>query len=139
MKDTGSLHKKMQDEIDCHSGTDYLTELSKIKNEPDLQEAALKWLALTVLHGINSNAEEISLKKSGDGGIEITAKYREASLPDPGIEVADKVFETMRGITHIEADKGKTQLSVGVRDSSVDMNIKLKKKDGQESLVLKFP
>jgi hypothetical protein len=139
MKDTGSLHKKMQEEIDCHSGTDYLTELSKLKNEPNLQEAALKWLALAILHGINSNAEKISLKKSEDGGIKITAKYRDGVLPNPGTEVANNVFETIRGITHIEAEKGKIQLSVGVRDSSVDMGIKLKKEDGEESLVLKFP
>lgn len=139
MKDKRNLHLKMQEQIDCFAGTDYLTELAAVKNEPDLEQAALKWLALSVLHGINANAQKISLEKTEDGNISIVAKYREAHLPSPGKTVADRVLEAMRHIIHVETDKGEMPLSVGVRDSSVDMKIKVKKDEKKEKLVLKFP
>jgi len=140
MKDTGSLHKKVQEEIDCYGGTDYLAELGRLQEERDLEEAALKWLALSILHGINANAEKIKLKKADDGGIEVIASYRKSLLPSPRPEVVDKVFEIRREITHIDTDKGKIPLAVGVRDSSVDLDIKIKKKDdGKQTLSLKFP
>jgi hypothetical protein len=140
MRDTNSLHKKMQEEIDCYGDTDYLAELGKLQEEHYLEEAALKWLALSILHGINDNAEKIKLKKTDDGGIKVLASYRKSLLPSPQPEVVDKVFEIMREITHIETDKGRTLFTVGVRDSSVDLDIKLKKKDdGKQTLSLKFP
>ena len=75
MKDTGGLHKKVQEGIDCYGGTDYLAELGRLQEEQDLEEAALKWLSLSILHGINDNAEKIKLKKTVEGGIEVVASY----------------------------------------------------------------
>ncbi|MFP4454040.1 MAG: hypothetical protein ACLFPI_11835 [Desulfobacterales bacterium] len=139
MKDTGSFHKKMQEHIDCYAETDYLTELAKVKDEQDVEQAALNWLALSVLHGINSNAEKISLKKSDDGGISVTAEYRGARLPAPPGQLAEKIVEIVRNIAHIESDKGEIPLAVGLRNSSLDLKIKVKKKDGKEKIELSFP
>ena len=138
MKDTGSFHKKMQQHIDCYGQTDYLTELGRVGDETDTEQAALNWLALSVLHGLDRNVEKIKLTRSGDGSVEMTAKYREAKLPAPPAQLADKIIEIMRNITHIEADKGELPLSLGVRDSSVDLEIKMKKKDDKEKITLKF-
>jgi hypothetical protein len=33
-------------------------------------------------------------------------------------------------MTHIDADKGKTLLALGIRDSSIDLEVKVKKKNG---------
>jgi len=139
MKDSRGFHKKMQEHIDCYAETDYLTELARVRDEPDLEQAALNWLALIVLHGIDSNAHKISLQRDKDGDVAIVAQYREARLPSPGGKLADKVIEIMRRITHIDEDKGELPLSVGIRDSGIDLKIKLKKKDDKEKLEFKFP
>ncbi len=137
--DRQSLHKKVQDEINCFAETDYLSELGKINHQPDDEETALKWLALAILHGLNTNTETIKLKRSKGGKVEIEATYRKAELPHPAGPVADRIFKIIREITHIEEDKGKLPLSLGIRDSSIDMMVKVKKKEDGESISLKFP
>ncbi len=59
MKDTGNLHLKVQELCNCFATTDPLKEMSIVKNDADKTEAALKWLALAALHGVNNNAEKI--------------------------------------------------------------------------------
>jgi hypothetical protein len=139
MKETESVHKKVQEMCDCYATTDPLKEMSILKNDADKQEAAIKWLALVALHGVNHNAEKISIRRSGDGSVTVHAKYRTAQLPSPGGEVGEKVFEAVREMTHIEGDKGKTDLALGMRDSSIDLKVKLKKKDGADQVTLNFP
>lgn len=39
----------------------------------------------------------------------------------------------------IEEDKGKTPLSLGIRNDSVDLKIKFKAKKGKEKITIKFP
>jgi hypothetical protein len=56
MKDTESVHKKVQEMCDCYATTDPLREMSILKNDADKEEAAVKWLALVALHGVNNNA-----------------------------------------------------------------------------------
>ena len=46
------------------------------------------------------------------------------------------VFEQM---LHMEGKKTKMPLSVGVKDSSVELQVKIKKEDKGEKVVLKFP
>ena len=139
MKDTESLHLKMQELCDCFATTDPLKEMSDVKNDTDKNEAALKWLALATLHGVNNNAEKISITRSDNGNVTVTAEYRKKDLPSPGSEVAEKIIEAVTGITHIEGDKGKTQLALGIRDSSIDLKIKMKTKDGGKKITIKFP
>lgn len=139
MQDKRNLQKKMQEQIDCFAGTDYLTQLGAVKNEPDKEQAPLKWLALAILYGINENAKKIKIEKNEDGSKRLIAEFRDFDLPSPGDDVVDLIFEDLRQMTHIDADKGKILLSVGVRDSSIELEAKLKREDGKEKIVLKFP
>ena len=139
MKDTSSIHKKVQDMCDCYATNDPLQEMSRIKDNADKSEAAFKWLALAALHGVNNNARKVSIKRSSDGNVSVTAEYKKTDLPSPGSQVGDKIFEAVREITHIEGDKGKTALALGIRDSSLELQVKLKSKNNADKVTIKFP
>jgi hypothetical protein len=139
MKDTGSLHLKVQEHCDCFATTDPLSEMSRVKNDTDKEDAAIKWLALAALHGVNNGAEKIVLQKEKDGTATVTVKYKKAELPSPGTAVAEKIFEAVRAITHIEKDEGKSQLALGIRDSSIDLKVEIEKEDDGDCLEIKFP
>ena len=138
MKDKQSLHLKVQELCDCYSTTDPLKEMTKLVKDEDQNEAALKWIALAVLHGINANAKKISLSRSKGGKVKVVAEYRETELPDPGDGIGQKVIESLRGITHLDEEKGKTPLVVGVRDGSVELKVRLTKKDNAASISMEF-
>jgi hypothetical protein len=138
MKDQGSLHMKVQELCDCFVTTDPLKEMSIVKNGTDKEEAALKWLALAALHGVNNNAEQISITRSDDGNVKVTAEYRKTDLPSPGNEVAEKIIESLVGITHLQGGEGKTQLALGIRDSSINLTIKMKSRDDGKKVTIRF-
>src|SRR5512135_1027676 len=139
MKDKQSLQLRVQQLVDCYGDTELLREMSIIEKEADKEEAALKWLALATLHGIDAGAEEISVHSSPDGKVRVVAEYRETELPSPGPTIGEKIIQTLRGITHLEGDKGKSPLALGVRDSSIELTVKVKKDKNGESVTLKFP
>ncbi|MGB3212962.1 MAG: hypothetical protein WBB19_19830 [Desulforhopalus sp.] len=139
MKDAANLHLKVQDLCDCFAATDPLKGMSEIKDDSDTDEAALKWIALAVLHGINSNAKEITISKTKGDGVKVTAQYRTAELPSPGGQIAKKVIDAVRDISHIEEGKGKTTLAFGIRNSSMDLKIKSKHEGSDEQVTIKFP
>jgi len=139
MKDPNSLHLKFQEHIDCFATTNPLKEMSVIKAEADKDDAALKWLALAALHGINKQAEKIVVNRSENGETEIAVEYRKSYLTSPGSEIGKKIIKTMRDIIHIEGDKGKSMLALGVQDSSLTLEVKIKSKEEGEKLVIKFP
>ena len=139
MKEKRNLHLKVQELCDCYTTTDPLKEMSNVKDDMDKDEAALKWIALAALHGVNSNAKKITIFRSPDGEVAVKAKYRESELPTPGGVVGEKILEAVREITHLEGDKGKSPLALGIRDSSLELSVKLKSKDGSERVTLKFP
>ncbi len=139
MKEKRNLHLKVQEMCDCYATGDPLIEMSIVKNDKDKDEAALKWLALAALHGVNNNAEEITITRSSEGTVRVVAEYRESELPSPGSEVGGKIVDAVRQITHIEEDKGKIPLALGIRNDSVDLQIKFKVKKGKEKITIKFP
>jgi hypothetical protein len=139
MKDKRSLHLKVQELCDCYATTDPLKEMAALKSEGDREEAALKWLALAALHGVNSNAEKISIIRSDSGEVTVKAEYRVSELPSPGREIGGKIIEAAREITHLESDKAKSPLALGIRDSSIEIEIKVKKDEKGEKLTIKFP
>jgi hypothetical protein len=47
------------------------------------------------MHGVNNNAEEISITKSDDGNVKVTAEYRKTDLLSPGSDVADKIIASL--------------------------------------------
>lgn len=139
MKESSSLHLKVQELCDCFATTDPLKEMSKIVNEKDPAEAALKWLALAVLHGINNNAESISLRRDNEGGVKVVAKYRKTELPSPGSAIGESVIEAIRGITHIENPKGKSALAFGFRNNSLELEVSTQEKKGERRVTIEFP
>ena len=138
MKEKRNVHLKVQELCDCYAANDPLKEMSTIKDDQDKDEAALKWLALTALHGVNSNAKKVTIFRSSDGEISVTAKYRETELPSPGSEVGAKIMEAVREITHIEGDKGKSALALGIRNDSIEIQVKMKSEESREKVTFKF-
>ena len=139
MKEKRNLHLKVQEMCDCYATSDPLKEMSIVNSEEDKDEAAVKWLALAALHGVNNNAEEITITRDPDGQVRVVAEYRKTELPSPGSEVGGKIVDALREITHIEEGKGKIPLSLGIRNDSVNLQIKFKAKNGKEKITIKFP
>ena len=139
MKDNQNLHLKVQELCDCYATNDPLKEMSTVKDDRDQDESALKWLALAALHGVNNNAREVSISRGKDGHVSVTAKYRETELPSPGEAVGSKIFEAVGEITHIKDGKGKTPLSLGIRNDSIELRVKMKQKEGRQKISIKFP
>jgi hypothetical protein len=139
MKEKRNVHLKVQELCDCYATNDPLKEMSTVKNEGDKDEAALKWLALSALHGVNSNAETITITRSKDGDIDVTAKYRESELPSPGSDIGAKIIAAVREITHIEGKKGKTPLALGIRNDSIEIQVKMNSEEDKEIVTLNFP
>ena len=139
MKEKRNVHLKVQELCDCYATNDPLKEMSTIKSEVDQDEAALKWLALSALHGVNGNAEKITITRSKEGDINVAANYRQSELPSPGSAVGSKILEAVKEITHIESDKGKTPLALGIRNDSIEVQVEVSSEEGQEKVTLKFP
>ena len=139
MKDTSNTHQKVQSLCDCFATTDPLKEMAEIARVPESEEAALKWIALAVLHGINTNAEKISLTSTKSGKVLVTAEYRTAELPSPGADVGKKIVEAIREMTHIEKDKDKVALAFGFRNDSMELKIKSRHEGGDDKITISFP
>jgi len=69
----------------------------------------------------------------------VIAEYRKAELPSPGVEIGNHIIDSLRSITHVEGEKGKTTLAMGVREGSVDLHVKLKRSGTADKVTLKFP
>jgi hypothetical protein len=137
MRDKQSLHLKVQELCDCYATTDPLKEMSDLPKDGDTREAALKWLALAILHGINDNAKRISLTRSENKTVKVIAEYRKSELPSPGDEAGKLILDAVRKIAHME--KGEIPLAMGIRDGSIEITLRIKKVDGNESVILTFP
>jgi hypothetical protein len=139
MEDKRNLHLEVQEHINCFGDTDYLKEMSSVKDDDDSAQAALKWLALAALHGINAKAKKITLKQETDGQPVVEAEYRKSELPSPGSNVGQEIVKAIQSITHIEGEKGKMPLALGIRDSNVNLEVKLKSEKGKTKISLEFP
>ena len=105
----------------------------------DLEEDAVKYLALTVLYAITRKAAKLTIKKKGDDlSVRIKADEKE-DLPHPSAVVADKIFQIMREILHIDEEKGEMDLSLGLRTGEVNVHVKVKGQGDKQSLKIKFP
>ena len=139
MKDAANLHQKVQGLCDCFATNDPLKEMSEVQSDTDTDEAALKWIALAVLHGINSNAKEITISNTKEGGAKVTAEYRKAELPSPGGPIGEKIIQAVRDISHLEGSKAETTLAFGIRNNSMDLKIKSKNEGDDQKITIKFP
>jgi hypothetical protein len=139
MKEKRNVHLKVQELCDCYATNDPLKEMSEIIGDADKEEAALKWLALTALHGVNNNAKEVTITRTSDGEVEVRARYRESELPSPGSDVGARIMEAVREITHIEGRKGKSPLALGIRNDSIELKVKMKEKENRTEVTIGFP
>jgi len=139
MKEKRNLHLKVQELCDCYATTDPLKEMSVVAKDKDQEEAALKWLALAALHGVNSNAQEITIRRNKKGEVKVLAKYRETELPSPGAAVGQNIVAAVREITHIEGNEGKTLLALGMRNDSLELKVRLKVEGALEKVKIEFP
>jgi hypothetical protein len=139
MKEKRNLHLKVQELCDCYAATDPLKEMSAVPQAKDTEEAALKWLALAALHGVNDGAKEITIRSDKAGRVTVKAEYREKELPSPGPVVGRQILAAVREITHIEGDSGKTLLALGLRNDSLELKVKVKGKGDTQKVKIEFP
>ena len=139
MRESSSLHQKVQEMCDCYATNDPLQEMSKMQHETDIDEAAVKWIALAVLHGLNTNAEKLTITASQDGTVAVNAQYRPAELPPPDSAIAERVIQTMRDIIHVEEPEGSSPLAFGIRNNSMDLQVSTKTDQTTKQVSITFP
>jgi hypothetical protein len=57
----------------------------------------------------------------------VVTKYRPTGLPSPEKDVGQKIFHNFRQMTHTDTAKGRTAVALGIRYSSIVLNVKIKK------------
>lgn len=145
--DKRSLHLKLQEYCDCYMETDPKNELVRLSRRGvsadvtgDPEEAALKFLGLTILYGLKENARKISLTRSKQGesqlNVEAAGKYK---LLSPPRALTDKIFEVMRSITHLEAEQAREPLALGIRNDRLELGVEFDAAGGSKTLTLAFP
>jgi hypothetical protein len=140
-KITLNYHLKLQEMCDCYMETDFLAAMEGMAgtDSTDVEEDAIKYLALAIMLAITQKAEKLSFKQRGE---ELSAKIKNGDkqiLPVPSGAVLDKAFEIMRTILHMEEDKGDMDFSLGLRSGEVNVIVKVARKDDKQSLKIKFP
>jgi hypothetical protein len=134
-----NMHLRVQEMCDCYATSDPLAEMEKMETVTgDVEELSIKWLALAILHGINSGMDEIKISLDNTECVRVKSEHPKAELPAPDPRIAEGVMEVIREITHIEADKGRMPISVGVRDSSLDFLVKVKSRADRDKISLVF-
>jgi hypothetical protein len=106
----------------------------------DREEVALKFLCLTILYGIKESAKKITFTKKGRDevrlDIEAAGKY---VLPAPRADIADEIFKVMRSITHLESERGREVLSLGLRSDRLELTVEFASAAGKNILTISFP
>ncbi len=136
-----NYHLKLQEMCDCYMETDFLAAMQSMAGaaSKDIEEDAIKYLALSIMFAITEKAEKLAFEKKGE---ELKAKIKNGSkqkLPVPSAEILDKVFAIMRSILHIETDRGELDFSLGLRSGEVNVKIKIEREGAEQSLKIKFP
>ena len=146
IKDDRSYHLRLQEFCDCFMETDFRKELEKaskgVSGDPggDPEELALKFLGLTMLYGANEEAKKISLQKTKEEKVLFSVEARgNYQLLAPGAQLADRVFSLARSMVHLDQDQGKIPFSLGLKNSSLEINLEFARKAGEEILVMVFP
>lgn len=139
MRESSSLHQKIQEMCDCFTQNDPLKEMSRLQHDPDAQEAAIKWIALAILHGLNSNAEEISIQQTKAGSVKVIAEYRKAELPPPDSDIGKEIVSALKKIIHVDSSQGESTLAFGVRNSSMELHVRTREESGENKVTIKFP
>jgi hypothetical protein len=59
-------------------------------------------------------------------------------LPAPPAHLADRIFSVARSLVHLDEERGKIPLSVGLRNDRMEMIMEFDRNGGGESLSLVF-
>ena len=137
-----NLHQKLQEMCDCYMDTDYAGQMAAMSGaqSADQQEDAVKYLALALMNGITEKARKLSIKRK-NGEIRTILKTADAKieLPPPSERQFTSIIDLMRAILHLENEGGKSPLTLGLRNSQLDLQVKLKEKENKMSLKVTFP
>jgi hypothetical protein len=146
IKDDRNYHQRLQEFCDCYMETDPKKELEKaskgVSGDPsgDLDELALKFLGLGIFYGATEKAKKISIQRLKDGKITFSVESRgKYQLPPPSTQVADRIISIARSITHIEEDKGKEPVSLGLRNDRIELTFQFDRKEEGETFTVLFP
>jgi len=139
MRDSANLHQQVQEMCNCFATNDPLQEMSKLQQEADPDQAAVQWLAMAVLHGLNSNAEEISIEKTSNGSVKVIAEYRRTELPAPSSKVSEAVLKAVKEIIHVDSSQGNSTLAFGFRNNSFDLKVKTREEGRDHKITISFP
>ncbi len=146
IKDERNYHQRLQEFCDCFMETDFKKELELASKgasgDPnrDPDELALKFLGVALLYGTNEEVKEISLTRAKNDKVLFSVKARgNYQLPAPTPQIADRVIAIARSITHIEEDRGKEPLSLGLRNDRMEITLQFERKEGGETLTFLFP
>jgi len=121
-----NLHLKLMEMCDCYLGTDYAT--------------TFRYLALALLFTLTEQARQLSFKRKNDK-ITVTIKHEDEkiALRPPARPVFDRIIAIMRGILHLDEDKGGMPLTLGLKNDQIEVQVKLERIADKETLKVKFP
>ena len=133
---------KLIEMCDCYLETDYQSQIQEMVAAPsaDLEEDAVKYLALAILHTLTEKAQKLSFKKKREKiTVTVKANDEKIALRAPSEKLFDKIVNIVRTILHLEQDKGVLPLSLGLRSGQLDIQAKVDRKEDRETLKFKFP
>lgn len=136
-----NYHLKLQEMCDCYLDTDFKKKLHAMGSQSsgELEENAVKYLALAIMYCITEKAGKLSLQKKED---KVSAKMKaekEITLPPPSVALFDTMMGIIRAILHIEGEKGEMTLALGLRSGDLEIQVKTKQKEDKESIKMEFP
>ncbi|MGV1100947.1 hypothetical protein ACUUL3_16245 [Thiovibrio sp. JS02] len=137
-----NLHLKLIEMCDCYLGTEYASAIQKIADAPseNLEEDALRYLALALLHSITGQATQLSLKRKNEK-ITATIKHdsEKTALRPPPRQLFNRIIAIVRGIIHLDEDKGAIPLSLGLKNDQIELLVKIERTPDKETLKIKLP
>ena len=135
------LHQKLIEMCDCYLGTDYSSTLRTIGGAAvATEEEALRYLALALLSGLTEKAGRLSIKrKKGKVSVCLKGAGGKIALPPPSGPLFDRIVSVLRGILHLDDDKGAMPLALGLKNDQVELHVKVERKGDDEKIKLRFP
>jgi hypothetical protein len=142
MKDSSSLHARLQEYNDCFAETDPKQELRDVASRgiagektQGLTDLALKYLSLAILAGVDDEAEKVFFTRNGEqNGSCYLAGRKETRLPTPPTGVTREIIGIMRRIAGLEQDKAYGKFVCGIRNDRLEMDLGVARSGERETL-----
>lgn len=147
MVDANSLQLRLQGYVDCFAETDPESELRGIHAKGvggdatgDLTEVALKYLALSLLHGIDQGASRLMIESEGtmDGSCRLAGSL-DIRLPAPPTGLARRMIDILRCIAGMEKESGTGRIAFGFRNDRFDLDFEVSKDRDRQELSIRLP